>query len=353
MQEAAFAIPGDLNTRTGGYIYERRMLESLNQIGQPTRHVALMTSWPHPTPEAEADLDRALVALPEGMPLILDGLVFGAMATARLAAEPRPVIAMLHHPLGLEAGLPPDRARALIAREAANLRHAAHVVVPSPHTRDILVADFGVRAPDISIALPGFDRPPSAIPVSTPARAADSAPLILSVGIICARKGHDVLLDALAQVAGLDWRAVIVGMTHDAEVHQALLAQRGRLGLDARVQFAGEIPPEALDELFRQASVFALATRYEGYGMVLSEAQLYGLPVLSCAVGAVPQTAPRGSILTPPDDPRAFADGLRRLLGDAGLRARLADESAVLGAALPQWHDAARVMAQAVARVRS
>jgi hypothetical protein len=47
-QEAAFAIPGDIETRTGGYIYDRRMLESLNAIGLPTRHVALLPSWPHP-----------------------------------------------------------------------------------------------------------------------------------------------------------------------------------------------------------------------------------------------------------------------------------------------------------------
>ncbi|MCC5963483.1 MAG: glycosyltransferase family 4 protein [Rhodobacteraceae bacterium] len=345
--EAAFAIPGDLNTRTGGYIYERRLLESLNEIGQPTRHVRLITSWPHPTPEAEADLARALAALPDGMPLILDGLVFGAMDTDILARTQRPVIAMLHHPLGLEAGLPPDRAKALIARETANLRHAAHVVVPSPHTREILVAQFGVEPGRISIALPGFDRPSQGGPM-------DKAipPLILSVGIICARKGHDILIDALARVAHLDWTCSIVGMTHDEGVRQALLAQRARLHLDHRVVFEGVVPTARLDQLYRQATLFALATRYEGYGLVLSEAQLYGLPILSCAVGAVPQTVPDGAaLLTPPDDPAAFAAALERLLTDAAERKRLANESAARSTALPHWRDTARVMRQVVQHV--
>ncbi len=348
--EAAFAIPGDLSTRTGGYIYERRLLETLPEIGQPTRHVALIPSWPHPTPEAEADLAAKLDALPRGMALILDGLVFGSMDTAVLAAQDRPVIAMLHHPLGLEAGLPAERAAALIARERANLAHAAHVVVPSPHTRDILVAQFGVRAEDISIALPGFDRP---APAPAPAPRA-VPPLVLSVGIICERKGHDVLLRALASLAHLDWQAAIVGMTHDESVRRSLLALRGALGLEDRVRFTGVIPQEELDTLYRSARVFALATRYEGYGMVLSEAQMHGLPVVSCAVGAVPRTVPEGSgLLVPPADVPAFAAALEAMLRDDAEHARIAAGSAAQGAALPHWTDTAAVMRAALDRVRA
>jgi glycosyltransferase involved in cell wall biosynthesis len=346
--EAAFAIPGDLRTRTGGYIYERRMLESLPGAGQPVRHVPLLTSWPHPTPQAMADAAMRLRALGPGMPLILDGLVFGSIDTDLLAGLACPVIAMLHHPLGLEAGLPPDRAAALIARETANLRHATHVVVPSQHTRDILVARFGVAPDDISVALPGFDRPadPTPLPPADP-------PLILSVGLICRRKGHDVLIDALARIAHLDWQAAIVGMTHDDTVRQALLDQRAALGLDARVHLAGEIGEAELDRLWRQARVFALATRYEGYGMVLSEAQLYALPIVTCAVGAVPQTvSPHEAILCPPDDPDSFAKALARVLTDPARHAAMARASRAAGAALPQWHDAARVMVAALDRVR-
>jgi glycosyltransferase involved in cell wall biosynthesis len=345
--EAAFAIPGDLRTRTGGYIYERRMLETLPQVGQPVRHIPLLPSWPDPSPQAMADAAARLRALGPDTPLILDGLVFGSIDTDVLAGLACPVIAMLHHPLGLEAGLPPTRAAELIARETANLRQAAHVVVPSRHTRDILVAGFGVAAGEISVALPGFDRPAEA----TPLPAADP-PLILSVGLICRRKGHDVLLDALARIAHLDWQAAIVGMTHDEGVARALMAQRAALGLEGRVRLTGEIDEGALDALWRQARVFALATRYEGYGMVLSEAQLYGLPIVSCAVGAVPQTvSPAEAHLVPPDDPVAFAEALAGLLTDPARHAGMASASRAAGEALPHWEDAARVMAGAVARV--
>ncbi|MFN4100258.1 MAG: glycosyltransferase family 4 protein [Pararhodobacter sp.] len=348
--KTAFAIPGNLHSRTGGYIYERRMLESLPEIGVPTQYIPLIPSYPDPTAEATADAAAKLGALGPETVLILDGLVFGSLETEILASLACPIVAMLHHPLGLEAGLSPERAAALIARETANLRHAAHVVVPSAHTRDILIARFGVKPGDISVALPGFDRPTEpaiGVPRVRP-------PLILSVGLICRRKGHDVLLDALAQLHDLDWQCVIVGMTHDESVRQALLGQRTELGLHGRVRFTGEISEAELDALWRQAHLFALATRYEGYGMVLSEAQLYGLPILSCRVGAVPQTvSAQEAILTPPDDAPAFAAALSRLLTDPALHARMGHASRSAGEALPRWHDAARVMQAAVERARA
>lgn len=344
--KGAFAIPGDLTTRTGGYIYERRLLETLPEVGQPMQYIHLIPSYPDPTTAALRDAAVKLRALGPDVVLILDGLVFGSIDTELLGSLACPVIAMLHHPLGLEAGLSPDRAAVLIAQERANLRHAAHVVVPSEHTRDILIAQFGVTADRISVALPGFDRPAepdTAPPVLTP-------PLILSVGLICRRKGHDVLLDALARIADLDWQAAIVGMTHDEDVRQALLRQRHALGLDGRVRFTGVLPEAALDQIWRQAHLFALATRYEGYGMVLSEAQLYGLPIVSCAVGAVPQHVPSdAAVLTGPDDPVAFGDALARLLTEPDHHATMARASRAGGLKLPQWHDTARVMRRAMA----
>lgn len=355
----AFAIPGDLTTRTGGYIYERRLLETLPEVGQPVQYINLIPSFPDPSDASLRDAAEKLRALGPDVVLILDGLVFGSIDTALLASLSCPVVAMLHHPLGLEAGLPPARAAALIARERDNLRHAAHVVVPSHHTRDILIAQFGVTADRISVALPGFDRPPEcATPesaTSEPATAGIAAnpPLILSVGLICRRKGHDVLLDALARIAHLDWQAAIVGMTYDEDVRQALLRQRADLGLENRVRFTGVLGEDALHRLWRQAHLFALATRYEGYGMVLSEAQLYGLPIVSCAVGAVPQhVPPDAAVLTAPDDAVAFADALGQLLGDADRHAAMAAASRAGGRKLPQWQDTARVMRDAMALAR-
>jgi glycosyltransferase involved in cell wall biosynthesis len=336
MRAATFAIPGDINQKTGGYIYEKSLLHALRDQGRRVAHLQLPGSFPDAPPPDMAESVASLAALPADEPLILDGLVYGAIETAGLATVRSPLVAMIHHPLGLETGLPPARAAELLQREAANLALAAHVVVPSPHTKRILAADFSVPEAKISIALPGFAPP-------DPVRRPVDPPLILAVGLIAARKGHDVLIDALSRIADLPWQAQIAGGTHDADVAAALRAQATPLG--DRLTFRGRMEEADLAALYRQATVFALATRYEGYGMVFGEALLHGLPIVTCAAGAVPETVPKGAgILVPVDDAAAFADALRALLTDHARREEMAATSAAAGHALPRWSDTAKVM---------
>ncbi len=346
MMQAVFAIPGDKDRRTGGFIYEATVLRVLNEIGCATRHLVLPDSFPDPTSEEMAATFAALRAVPAEQPIILDGLVFGAIDPVGLATVAAPVIAMIHHPLGLETGLSAARAAFLRSNEAAALQHVAHVIVPSPHTADILVRDFGADRTKITIASPGFVRPALAPAPLDP-------PLILSVGLLAKRKGHDVLIDALARIKDLPWQAQIVGKAHDPATAGALQAQVDTLGLTDRVRLAGELSATALNQRYKAASVFALATRYEGYGMVLSEAMQYGLPVVSCAVGAVPDTVGNAGLLVPADDPAAFAAALRRLLGDPVALAHFGGLSQARAVGLPTWEDTAQVFADVIEQVKN
>lgn len=344
MTRAIFAIPGDKDRRTGGFIYEATVLQKLNEIGCNTRHMVLPDSFPNPTPEDMAETLTALRSVPADVPIILDGLVFGSIAPEGLADVSAPVIAMVHHPLGLETGLSPDRAKFLQRNEAAALQHVVHVVVPSPHTEAILVRDFGADPAKITVALPGFARPDLAPAPLDP-------PLILSVGLLAARKGHDVLIDALALIRDLPWQAEIVGKTHDPVTAADLRTQVDECGLSDRVRFLGELSEIALGQRYNAASIFALATRYEGYGMVLSEAMQYGLPVVSCAVGAVPDTVGDAGLLVPVDDPVAFGDVLRRLLADPVEMTRLGATSRDRAARLATWEDTARIFVDVITRI--
>jgi glycosyltransferase involved in cell wall biosynthesis len=342
---AAFAIPGDIETLTGGYIYERRLLEGLRAQGRDVDHIPLGSSFPDPTPADMADAAARLRAIEADRPLILDGLVFGSIDTAILAALPMPVVAMIHHPLAHESGLDSVRRDHLYRTERDNLRHTAHVLVPSPHTRAVLVSDYGVDPSQITIARPGTDRPLGKLPKADP-------PLILSVGIQHPRKGHDILLRALARLMARDWQAMIVGSRYDAAHAADLDRLHSDLGLGDRVRLAGRLPGDDLGRAYAQASIFALATRYEGYGIVFDEAMAHGLPIVTCATGAVPDTVAEGAgLLVPPDDPDAFAEALDRLLSEPALRARMAATSAEAGAALPGWADTARLAGEVMDRL--
>jgi len=337
MRACAFAIPGDHRQKTGGFIYERRLLEELATTGRPVRHIVLPAeaAAAEQSGAVQAEVAR-LLALHRDLPLILDGLVFAAMPTKALARLACPVVAMLHHPMGMEDGLEPALSRRLLAQEAANLAHAAQVVVTSAHTRHTYIR-LGADPARITVALPGHDGPRDLPRV-------EAGPRILSVGLLARRKGHDVLIRALARVADLDWTARIVGKTHDPAVTGDLAALIAELGLAGRVELAGEISDAALSEAYRSARIFALATRYEGYGMALAEALCHGLPIVTCSTGAVPDTVGDAALLAPPGDEAAFAVHLRTLLTSEPARRDLGERSRSLGRALPVWPETAAIM---------
>lgn len=343
MMRAALAVPGDLTTLTGGYIYDRRLLDELRAMGLDVTHIELPGSFPAPTAQDMTQTFALLDAVSGGCPVIIDGLAFGAMDPVRVAQIRAPIVALIHHPLARENGLDRQRAQALFDSERANLAHAVSVIVPSPHTAALLVSDYGVAERRIHIARPGTDRPAMAQGPVDP-------PLILSVGIQLPRKGHDVLLRACAQLTDLDWQASIVGAPLDATHARDLGDLHRSLGLADRVTLAGKISHDALGALYRSAHIFALATRFEGYGIVFDEALAHGLPIVSCATGAVPDTVPKeAGILVPPDAPDAFADALRRVLSEPRTHASLAKGARTAAQALPAWRDTARIAARAIA----
>ncbi|CAM3311889.1 glycosyltransferase [Paracoccus nototheniae] len=333
----AFALPGDITTLTGGYLYDRRLVEGLRAQGRQVQILALPDSFPTPpAPDMAQALDQ-LQALSPDQPVIIDGLAFGALDPAGVAAIRAPIVAMIHHPLAQESALPDDLAAHLWRTERANLSYARHVLVPSPHTRAMLIDRYDVPADRITVVRPGTDRP-----APVPATAKPNPPLILSVGILHPRKGHDVLIAALARLADLDWQAVIAGNPWDADHVTALQMQIRDSGLSSRLHLAGRVDDAQLAQLYRNASVFALATRYEGYGIVFDEALSHGLPIVSTRTGAVPDTVPGDAgLLVAPDDVAALADALRVMLADPAARARHAAAALRAGNALPGWSDAA------------
>jgi glycosyltransferase involved in cell wall biosynthesis len=174
-----------------------------------------------------------------------------------------------------------------------------------------------------------------------PQRLPHAGPLrLLAVGTITPRKGHRLLIDALAELADRPWELRCIGsMTRDPSALAALQAAIAGHGFRERVELLGERSPQRLAEAYAAADIFVLPTFYEGYGMAFAEALAYGLPVV--ATSAVAETVPaEASLLVPPGDRAALVAALRLLLDNAQLRARLAIGAARAGAALPDWRAA-------------
>lgn len=144
---------------------------------------------------------------------------------------------------------------------------------------------------------------------------------VLAVGRLSPVKGFDTLLDAWAIVHARfpDWTLTIVG---EGDERRNLEARIEALGMGRSVSLPGTTAD--VEAYYRSASVFCLASRYEGFGMVLVEAMAYGLAVVSTQCEAGPRELLNGedAIATVPvDDPRAMAMALGAVLCDPALRA--------------------------------
>src|SRR5699024_2041983 len=242
---------------------------------------------------------------------IVDGLVLGGMANIIAHHAGRLcLIALIHHPLADESGLDAALANCLFVSERKALAQVGQVVVTSHFTAGRLMQRYGVPAARLTIIEPGLDKP------ALPDKQTGGPPRLLCVATLIPRKGHRVLVDALSRLTDLDWHCDCIGDTgRDPDCVRQVRAAIASNGLSGRVTLAGGYLPRQLANAYRQATLFVLPSFYEGYGMVVTEALAYGLPVVTTTGGALSCTLPHGAGLTvPPGDSEALAGALRRVL---------------------------------------
>jgi len=206
MKQVVFAVPGDLSTPTGGYVYDRRIVAELPKFGWQVDVLDIGANFPRASVAERATAHLQLAALPAGRPIVVDGLALGVMPdSAEALRRSHKLVALVHHPLAFETGLPEWEATQFKSSERAALSFAHRVVTTSATTARLLAENFAVRTEKMSVVLPGNDRVP------LPQRPAAKVVNVLAVGSIVPRKGYDLLIGALGQIPDLPWRLTIVG----------------------------------------------------------------------------------------------------------------------------------------------
>jgi len=198
------------------------------------------------------------------------------------------------------------------------IRSADAVFVISAADRAIASKRWGIEATVIRMGVPGGWLADAPDPMVGRDR-------VVSVGSLVPKKGHDVLLRAIAECP-VRYRLEIIGA---GPLEASLRDQCRRLGLEARVEFVGLLGEEEVRRRLRSAWVVALAARVDtsgdqdGVPVALMEAMAVGSPVVSTRVGAIAELVEGAGLLVPPEDSAAFAGALGSL-HDPEARARWA-----------------------------
>ena len=344
-------VPGDLEARTGGYGYDRRIIAGLRDRGWAVDVVHLDDSFPAPTAGARVHAAQALGSMPAGSTVLIDGLALGAMPdeVAREAGR-LTIVALVHHPLASETGIGPALAAAFETSERRALAATRSVVVTSRATARAL-AEYNVTADRITVVEPGTD--PAPLATHSASSTQQSALSLLCVATLTPRKGHELLLSALAAIPQRHWTLTCAGsLERDPATVARVRARTREADLADQVSFSGDLDAAALDEAYDRADLFVLPTFHEGYGMAVAEALARGIPVVSTATGAIEDLVGDAGIVVAPGDLAAFTAALSLVLGDADLRARLAANARAVRDRLPTWDAAAEAMAGALERAR-
>lgn len=273
-------------------------------------------------------------------------------ALRRLAAEVHPSLIHAHLPpaeaytrlAGLGSGRPPlvitkhnDEpfwklpGASLLSRWAG--RHASRIVAISEAVRCYMIDSGGLDPARLVVIRYGID-PDAAGELDVAERnrlrqrwgADDDTDVVGTIARLAPQKGLDTLLQGFARFVTTAPRPTILVIVGRGEMEGELRAQAHALGLDGRVVWAGY--SEDAIRWLHAFDVFALTSRYEGFGLVLLEAMAARLPIVATRVSAIPEVVVENetALLIPPDDAssleRAFWEisdrSLRERLGRAG-----------------------------------
>ena len=331
----AFVTVGDTNRMTGGYLYHARLHAGLRENGVEVEEIVASEASPAEQEAAAPRLGSVFA------PLSFDAIVVDALARVVVAPhldrwrEMRPVVAMIHELPSVAASDPATASRDRGLEEP--LLRADRLVAVSDHGREILQRR-GVPAGRIRVVPPGFDRLIPAAGDRTPAR--DDAPVrTLCVAQWIPRKGILELVRAWTRRERPGATLELIGETDPDPLYAA--AVRAAIASEASIAVRGPVDDPTLRQSYAAADLFALPSRYEGYGTVFAEALAFGLPVIACDAGPAPGlVGNEAALLVPPDDSGALSEALDLLLGDPALRDRMSAAARRRAEELPRWDDA-------------
>jgi glycosyltransferase involved in cell wall biosynthesis len=314
-------IYGSLDTMSGGYLYDRKLVESLRKRGDQIEVISL------PRRNYAAHLmDNFHFRLPRGFDLIIeDELNHPSLLSANWGKHPYPVVSLVHnlHSLEPRSAWQNDLYQVV---ERSYLNSVDGFIFNSNTTCNAVQVLIGEQKPFI-VANPPTDRFGSRLHENLiRARANETNSLrLLFLGNVIPLKGLHVLLEALSHLT-FDFRLAVVGsLTVDPTYARKMQEKGNTCGLPSKVFFHGILDNDPLIERFEHAQVMVMPSSYEGFGIAYLEGMGFGLPAIATTSGAASEyiTDGENGYLIPPENASMLAERLTRLANDRELLARM------------------------------
>lgn len=330
-----FALYGDLTEQSGGFRYDRRLVETFRADGDTVDVVGL--PWRSYARGLLDNLSSSVRARLDGDfdVLLQDELAHPSLVRANRAAS-CPVVSVVHHLRADEGGRLAPLYRAVERRYFATVDGA---VCNSEATRQAVLETSTLPRERTLVAPPAGDRFDASVTDAEIADRARETPFeVVFVGNIEPRKGLDTLVAGLARVA-VPWRLTVVGRATDTDYRQRVEAQLAAADCADRVTFMGRLPDQELAAVLRSGHVLAMPSRHEGFGIAYLEGMAFGLPAIATTAGGAAEIVTDGETgrLVDPDDPDAVAAAVGSLATDRDRLTRMGQAARRRHESHPDW----------------
>ncbi|HUH99310.1 MAG TPA: glycosyltransferase family 4 protein [Anaerolineales bacterium] len=333
----ALIIYGSLDTTSGGYLYDRKLVESLKRRGDQIEIISL--PW---RAYAARLTDNFYFRLTPGFDIIIeDELNHPSLLSANAGRHPCPALSLVHNLHALERR-PAWQNRVYRIIERKYLSSVDGFIFNSNTTRNAVQALIGGQRPFV-VANPPTDRFGSPLaPEQIRLRANQPDPLrLIFLGNVIPLKGCHVLLRAIR-----DKRlAVSLDVVGSLELDVPYVEKMKRFvieqQLSAAVRFHGILDNQPLRDRLEYAQVMVIPSAYEGFGIAYLEGMGFGLPAIATTSGAASEFIIDGEngYLVPPENAPALAERLGTLGCDRALLAQMSMNALRHYHSRPSWEE--------------
>ena len=331
-------IYGTLDQRSGGYLYDRMLVNGLRALGDRVEVISL------PAREYALNLLDNLFAQLVGRItrdpydiLLQDELNHPSLFRAnRRLHRVSPIVTIVHH---LRSSEPhPVPLRRLYGRiEKAYLQTVDGAIYNSHVTRTTVEALMGKPLSSV-VAAPGADHISGEVDFEViETRAHQSGPLqVVFLGNLIPRKGLHHLIAALKGIRVDRWHLSVVG---SLDFDRDYAKRVRRISNQPNIQLRGALDHVEIGELLSQSHVLAMPSAYEGFGIAYLEGMAFGLPALASAAGGASDIVQDGinGYLVPPFDEALLRENLSRLVDDRHLLAEMGKAALETYRRHPTW----------------
>ena len=283
-----FFYPGNINQKTGGYIYENNILKFSKKNKSPINFIELSSNYPEPNIQDLKNLNKLTNNIKPDNLLIFDGLVLEGLDPSANIFDRFKIIALIHHPLYLE--FKGKKSQEFLKKAITIYKKIDYFIVTSHNTKKLLSETFKIKSSKISIVEPGIEK------FKKYKKIPSSKVKLLSCGSIIERKKYDYLINEIKNIDNIQLN-IVGDVSRENKYANKIKNIINNNNLENKVILHGKISQVKLEKLYSNCDFYISTSEYEGFGMSLANAALSKLPIISYKTSTIEKTIGKVGVL--------------------------------------------------------